>query len=112
MQKSNDNEIVQYLGVKHIINYLEVQVGLTQTPHFDGYLQYYVGRIWSVGGDGELCVCVCGGGGLAKARLGPSPTVCIHTCTHMSANTGVLAACVCACTSVYINTGVWVLVGG
>lgn len=59
MQKSNDNEIVQYLGVKHIINYLEVQVGLTQTLHFDGYLQYYVGRIWSVGGDGGLCACVC-----------------------------------------------------
>lgn len=37
MQKSNDNEIVQYLGVKHIINYLEVQVGLTQTLHFEGY---------------------------------------------------------------------------
>lgn len=49
MQKSNDNEIVQYLGVKHIINYLEVQVGLTQTLHFEGYLQYYVWRIWSGG---------------------------------------------------------------
>lgn len=36
MQKSNDNEIVQYLGVKRIINYLEVQVGLTQTLHFQG----------------------------------------------------------------------------
>ena len=49
MQKSNDNEIVQYLGVKHIINYLEVQVGLTQTLHFEGYLQYYVWGIWSGG---------------------------------------------------------------
>ncbi len=38
MQKSNDNEIVQYLGVKHIINYLEVLVGLTQTLHFEGCL--------------------------------------------------------------------------
>lgn len=46
MQKSNDNEIVQYLGVKHIINYLEVQVGLTQTLHFQGYLQYDVWGVW------------------------------------------------------------------
>lgn len=29
-KKTNDNEIVQYLRVKHIINYLEVQAGLTQ----------------------------------------------------------------------------------
>lgn len=49
MQKSNDNEIVQYLGVKHIINYLEVQVDLTQTLHFEGYLQYCVWGIWSGG---------------------------------------------------------------
>lgn len=54
MQKSNDNEIVQYLGVKHIINYLEVQVGLTQTLNFKGYLQYYVWGIWS----GGLVSCV------------------------------------------------------
>lgn len=100
MQKSNDNEIVQYLGVKHIINYLEVQVGLTQTLHFEGYLQYYVGCIWN---DGE--------GGFRKPCLGPSPTVCIHTCTHMSANECVWL-CVCARGSVYINTEVWVLVGG
>lgn len=74
MQKSNDNEIVQYLGVKHIINYLEVQVGLTQTLHFEGYLQYYVWRIWSGGAvtvfrsvsnclcsymHMEVCNCVC-----------------------------------------------------
>ena len=72
MQKSNDNEIVQYLGVKHIINYLEVQADLTQTQRFDGYLQYCVWGIWS--------------GGFYKPCLGPSQTVCIHTCTHMSVN--------------------------
>lgn len=69
MQRSNDNEIVQYLGVKHIINYLEVQVGLTQTLHFEGYLQYYVWGIWS--------------GGSVNC-LGLSQSVCVHTCTHMS----------------------------
>lgn len=72
MQKSNDNEIVQYLGVKHIINYLEVQVGLTQTLHFEGYLQYYVWGIWS--------------GGYSKVCLGLSQTVCVHRCTHMFVN--------------------------
>lgn len=49
MQKSNDNEIVQYLGVKHIINYLGVQVDLTQTLDFQGYLQYDVWGIWRGG---------------------------------------------------------------
>lgn len=49
MQKRNDNEIVQYLGVKHIINYLEVQVSLTQTLHLEGYLQYYVWGTWNGG---------------------------------------------------------------
>lgn len=58
MQKSNDNEIVQYLGVKHIINYLEVQVGLTQTLHFQGY---------GVGG--------WSGRGSVNPCLGPSQTV-------------------------------------
>ena len=38
---------MQYLRVKHIINYLEVQFGLTQTVNFEGYLQYYVWSIWS-----------------------------------------------------------------
>lgn len=73
MQKSNDNEIVQYLGVKHIINYLEVQVGLTQTLHFQGYLEYDVWGIW-------------GGWGFSKPCLGPSQTVYIRACTRMSKN--------------------------
>lgn len=73
MQKSNDNEIVQYLGVKHIINYLEVQVGLTQTLHFQGYLEYDVWGVW-------------GGWGFSKPCLGLSQTVYVHTCTRMSVN--------------------------
>lgn len=52
MQKSNDNEIEQYLRVKHIINYLEVQFGLTQTFHFEGYLQDCVCSMWGLGGLG------------------------------------------------------------
>lgn len=58
MQKSNDNEIVQYLGVKHIINYLEVQVSLTQTAHFEGYLQYYVWGTRSGGSVNRAWVCL------------------------------------------------------
>lgn len=93
MQKSNDNEIVQYLGVKHIINYLEVQVGLTQTSHFQGYLQYDVWGIW-------------GGWGFNKPCLGLSQTVYIHRCTHMSRNVCVWK-CVRACA--HVNIRGWVL---
>lgn len=42
MQKFNDNEIVQYLRVKHVINYLEMQLGLTQTLPSEGYFKYLV----------------------------------------------------------------------
>lgn len=85
MQKSNDNEIVQYLGVKHIINYLEVQVGLTQTLHFEGYLQYYVGRIWN---DGE--------GGLPQTAFG-SVSNCLYTYMHTY-------VCECVCLAVPMCT--------
>lgn len=40
MQNSNDNEIVQYLGVKHIINYLEKCGGLTQAEPIERAFKY------------------------------------------------------------------------
>lgn len=43
MQNSNDNEIVQYLGVKHIINYLGERGGLTQAEHVKRALKYVHG---------------------------------------------------------------------
>ena len=49
MQKPNDNETVQYLGVNHIINYLEVQVGLTQTQYFESCLEHSVWGMERVG---------------------------------------------------------------
>ena len=59
MQKSNDNEIVQYLGVKHIINYLGVQVGLTQTLHFRRLLAILcLGHMEWGGGGSVNCVCL------------------------------------------------------
>lgn len=71
MQKTNDNEIVQYLGVKHIINYLEVQVGLTQTEHFESCFEYCVCRRsggWAGGGVG-----VRTGAGPGSQRRGLCP---------------------------------------
>lgn len=84
MQKSNDNEIVQYLGVKHIINYLEVQVGLTQTLHFQGYLQYDVWGIWGGWLSGSISDCLD-----------------TYKHTHMSLNVCVWKG-VCACAHVNI----------
>lgn len=40
MQNSNDNEIVQYLGVKHIINYLGERDGLTRAEHIERAFKY------------------------------------------------------------------------
>lgn len=94
MQNSNDNEIVQYLGVKHIINYLVVQVGLTQTLHFEGYLEYYVWGIWSRGGH-NVCVCVCRG-----AVFG---SVCVLAYTHMFACGCAVWKCVYACVLTYAS---------
>lgn len=42
MQNSNDNEIVQYLGVKHIINYLGEWGGLTRAEHVKRALKYWM----------------------------------------------------------------------
>ncbi len=42
MQNSNDNEIVQYLGVKHIINYLEEWDGLTRAEHIERAFKYWM----------------------------------------------------------------------
>lgn len=87
MQKSNDNEIVQYLGVKHIINYLEVQVGLTHTLHFEGYLQYYVWGIWSGGSVNRVWVCL-------KLFVYIHAHICPWTCVSGSVYVHV---CVCMC---------------
>lgn len=89
MQKSNDNEIVQYLGVKHIINYLGVQVGLTQTLHFRRLLAILCLGHMEWGGGGRF------------SQLCLSQTVCVLTCTHMSAPVCVWR-CICVRACVYI----------
>lgn len=81
MQKSNDNEIVQYLGVKHVINYLEVQVGLTQTLHFQGCLQYDVWGIW-------------GRWGFRKPLSGSVSDTYVHTYADQRLP---VEMCMCAC---------------
>ncbi len=52
MQNHNDNEIVQYLGVKHIINYLRERDGLTRSRAHRTCLQ-----ILNV--CGCRCACMC-----------------------------------------------------
>ncbi len=42
MQNHNDNEIVQYLGVKHIINYLRERDGLTRAEHIERAFKYWM----------------------------------------------------------------------
>lgn len=98
MQKSNDNEIVQYLRVKHIINYLEVQVGLTQTLHTEGCLHYCVWGIWS-------------GGSLCSALVCPKRFVYVHAhiCQRLHMYGSV---CVCVCLSANMHVYMLAYVSG
>lgn len=100
MQKSNDNEIVQYLGVKHIINYLGVQVGLTQTLHFRRLLAILcLGHMeWGGGGGSVNCVCL-------KQFVYLHAHICLRLCVS-----GGAYVCVRVC--IYANIWAWVLEGG
>ena len=90
MQKSNDNEIVQYLGVKHIINYLGVQVGLTQTLHFR--------RLLAI-----LCLGHMEWGGV-QSTVFVSNSLCTYMHTYVCGCVCLAVhMCACVCVCIYVN---------